>query len=206
MSNHYNNHMKKLLFSLSLCMLLSATAMAQIRVGLKAGAMLSNTVVIDADSLPGSDAKISYLVGGFLNIPINSKFSVQPELLYANKGGKDYNRHYINLPIMLQYKLIDKLKVEVGPELGYLFRSYSEFSFDNNRSFDNKDLDVGINFGVSYDVLEKLNIGLRYNMGIIDTHDFNQARFGLGSSDYIYPDFNVQNRTLQLSVGWKLGK
>jgi len=194
--------MKKLIFSLVLLTLLSSAAMAQVEFGLKAGAMLSNTKVIDADSLPGTDAKVSFLMGGFLNIPINDKFGVRPELLYANKGNENYNRHYINLPIMLQYNLIDKLKIEVGPDIGYLLGPSS----GNTRSNDTKDLDIGINLGVSYDILDKLNIGLRYNMGIIDTHEFQTSRFGFGSDPENLPKYNVQNRTLQLSVGWKLGK
>lgn len=198
--------MKKLIFSFALIALLSSAATAQVKFGLKAGAMLSNTTVIDADSLPGTDAKVSYLLGGFMNIPINSKFSVQPELLYANKGGGNIYRHYITLPVMLQYKVIDKLKVEVGPEIGYLLGAYSGSSFGNVRSSDTKDLDIGINVGVSYDVLDRLSVGLRYNMGIIDTHKFQTSRFGFGSDPENLPNYNVQNRTLQLSVGWKLGK
>lgn len=194
--------MKKLIFSFALLVFLSSAATAQVQFGLKAGAMWSNTTVIDADSLSGTDAKVSYLLGGFLNIPINSKFSVQPELLYANKGNENFNRHYINLPIMLQYNVIDRLKIEVGPEIGYLLGSSS----GNTRSYDTKDLDIGINLGVSYDILDKLNIGLRYNMGIIDTHEFQTSRFGFGSDPENLPNYNVQNRTLQLSVGWKLGR
>ncbi|WPP53444.1 porin family protein [Catalinimonas niigatensis] len=204
--------MKKLIFSFALCLLLSSAATAQVTFGLKAGGMLSNTALVEPDSLSGSgDAKISYLLGGFMNVPINDKFSIQPELLYANKGGKDFYQHYINLPVMLQYNLTDKFKLEAGPEISYLLASYSQwYDLNGNRSnryrqHFTKDFDISINVGVSYALLDRLNIGLRYNMGIVDTYAPEKARFGFGST-IERPEYNIKNRTLQLSVGWKLGK
>lgn len=198
--------MKKLIFSFALLVLLSSTAMAQVKIGLKAGVMLSGTALIEPDTLENlSDTKVSYLLGGFMTIPINSKFSIQPELLYANKGSENFYNHYVNLPIMLQYELIDRLSIEAGPEIGYLLASYSGSSFGNTRRHDFEDFDISINVGVSYALLDRLNIGLRYNMGISDAYAPEQARFGFGSP-IGRPEYNIQNRTLQLSIGWKLGK
>ncbi|MEK6481781.1 porin family protein [Catalinimonas sp. 4WD22] len=195
--------MKKLIFSFVLLVFLSSAAMAQVQFGLKAGAMWSNTVLVEPDSLSGSyDAKISYLLGGFMTIPISSKFNVQPEVFYASKGDQYTNRHYINLPVMLQYQVINKLKVEVGPEIGYMLAAYSKFPGSEARSrWDIEDFDIGINVGASYAILDRWIIGLRYNMGIYNTHGYRSFVAGSG-----LPDYNIQNRTLQLSVGWKLGK
>lgn len=117
--------MKQITLTFAFLMLLFTAAQAQVEFGVKAGGMLSQTSVLDPDSLSGmTDAKISYLLGGFVNIPISASFSVQPELLYANKGHKNFYQHYLNLPIMLQYHLTDRLKLEAGPEVGYLLATY----------------------------------------------------------------------------------
>lgn len=197
--------MKKLIFAL--CLFCSTAAMAQIEVGLKGGAMLTNTEVVNTDTLPGTDPRLSFLLGGYMNIPLSSRFSMQPELLYANKGGKNLYRHYINLPLMLQYKVTDRFKVEAGPEIGYLLGTSSRFVFGSSiRSYETiNEFDLGINIGANYTLTDRLNIGLRYNYGIYDTYEPPQ-RFSFGSNISELPDYNVQNRSLQLSVGWKLGR
>ncbi|MEK6481780.1 porin family protein [Catalinimonas sp. 4WD22] len=204
--------MKKLIFSFALLVFLSSAATAQVKFGLKAGAMWSNIATIAPDSLSGlGPEKLSYLVGGFMNIPINAKFSVQPELLYANKGWKNFYRHYINLPLMLQYKITDRLKIEAGPEVGYLLGATSGSMFSNfyNRTHNyTSDFDLAINIGASYDLTDRLNIGLRYNHGVLDSYKFETSRFSFSDTNLadFFSDYNIQNRTLQLSVGWKLGK
>ncbi len=203
---------KHFLIAISLNLLLATAATAQVQVGLKAGSILADIATeIEGSSISDtSEPKLSYMAGGFASLPFNEKIGMQVELLYTNKGNKastiEYktNLHYINLPVLLQYKITDKLKVEAGPEIGYLLGAYSrdlsrQTSFEFNTI---KDFDVGINAGVSYDLSEKLLLGLRYNLGVYDISKDITANDPEGNP-YIFRT-NAQNRGLQLSVGLKL--
>ena len=109
--------------------------------GVKAGMNISN-LTKDRYFNEQKD-KIGFNVGGFVNIPLSSKFSLQPELLYSNVGSKvsrtykygegdinipstfmnnedreSYTRslNYLSIPVMLQYNIIPNLYLEAGPQ------------------------------------------------------------------------------------------
>ena len=166
--------MKNLLFSLAFLVTICSTAFAQVELGIKAGPMLSRTYVSSSNDMIGTgflDAKISFLAGGFVRLPISSKLGVQAELLYSSKGDESRDLGYLSIPLMLQYEFFPNLRAEAGAEVGYLL------SIDDGifmgifeaHSFYGR-MDVGLNAGLSYDVLEKLNIGLRYNLGVYDIY------------------------------------
>mgnify|MGYP001060452550 CR=1 FL=1 len=118
--------MKRIFIITSLCTFLSLVASAQVEFGIKAGPMLANIVTRDLDTLDfdNTDPKVSYLLGAFVSIAVADKFSLQAELLYANKGrGRieeddlSNSLHYLSLPVLLQYEVLHGLRVGLGPEL-----------------------------------------------------------------------------------------
>ena len=185
--------------------------LAQVKFGLKAGGMLSN-VAAEGIGLSSSgnqaETKFSYLTGVAAILPIHQHFRVHAELLYSNKGalgdiyGRDYsnNYHYLSLPLLLRYQVIDRLSVGIGPELDYLFgvyqRSEAGSSFPMSSYY--KPLDLGINLDVQYDLLDKLSLGLRYNLGVYDITERLEGTTFEGTPFVV--DSNVYNRSLQLSL------
>ena len=208
--------MKNLFIIFTFNLLLSTAAIAQVQMGLKAGAMLSNAGGNHNSSVFNENAKLSYTGGAFLTFPINSKIGLQVEALYANQGNRFYsyksggstsgtfqtNLHYISVPVLLQYYLLDHLTIEAGPEFSYLFSNHAGSSQVSFSSGQYKPFDLGLNVGVAYDLTQKVVLGLRYHIGLLDiTKDYEAP--GVGENPVLIHS-NVHNRTLQLSVGFKL--
>jgi len=125
------------------------------------------------------------LGGAYANIGLTDKLYIQPEVLYS-KQGVDFeadgaegsvNYDYLNIPLMIQYGITDKIRVELGPQIGILMNVKTEviFKLDGEDeeftiSSDSKDytksIDLGLNFGGTYQMDNGVNISLRYNLGL----------------------------------------
>ena len=233
--------MKKIILtSLMLC---SAFAFSQeIKFGAKVGLNLSN---LRGDYPAGIDehhSKIGFNIGGFAEYEINDKFTLQPELLFSTQGntygykdyygggsyydGAEYNLklNYLNLPIILKYKIIEKLSIDFGPQIGYLIsaktkidvtedsrdpsQNYSvEIDMLNDGVYDfdgttvqakaslNR-LDFSLNIGGTYDITDKFVVQGRYNLGLsnIDKNSTNGENTN---------SWNMKNGVLQFSAGYR---
>ena len=163
--------------------------------GVKAGV---NFATLTGDA-PGASSKVGFNVGGFAEIKISTKFSIQPELLYSTQGAKvesegvnvDFNLSYLNIPVMAKYYVSPKFSLEAGPQIGFLMSAKGKTM---GESVDIKDFfnstDFGINIGAGYDFTNQFSGGIRYNFGIS-----NIAADSGGDS--------VQNSVISLSVGYK---
>lgn len=202
--------MKNLILSLAL-LLFSAAAFAQASFGIKAGGMMATKVTNSLDHNL-EIAKLSFVGSAFYSFPISEQFGLQLELLYANKGLEAEARraiqliredlHYLNLPVMLQYKLKERLILELGPEVGYLIGQKQIATIGTQRpSPFTKDLDMAINLGIGYEPINRVLMNLRYNFGIFDiTRPFHEVVPGATPEE----DRHTANRTLQLTVGYRL--
>ncbi|MEM9671580.1 MAG: porin family protein [Cyclobacteriaceae bacterium] len=217
--------MKKLALLLLFNLAISFHLLAQVFIGVKAGGALTNNVY-DGVGISGGfgigSLKTSYLGGFFAEALLSENFSIQPELLYNNKGytaidngplSLHYNLHYVSVPIMLQYRVLDRLIVELGPEIGYLLDATSNRSsrgifmgipsFDEQLLSSYKDLDLALNMGIGYLLSDKWSLNLRYNMGLYDvTEDFYTSVFELDEPVLISSP--VYNRSLQLSISYRV--
>ena len=190
---------------------------AQVKVGVKAGGLLSNVTgqgIGLSSSGFISDPKLSYLIGGAVSIPLHPKISLQAELLYSNQGYRSvipidslqeettlHNYHYLSLPLTVQYRITERLHVGIGPEFGSLLGAYQR-----SRSFDPIEvgdrfyntLDLSINLDAQYQVLDNLSLGLRYHLGVYDiTKRYEVSTFD--GEQYVIDD-DVYNRSVQLSL------
>ena len=232
-------------------MLCSITTFSQdIKYGVKGGLNLSNLKgdypnLSDEDVKLDTKSSIGFHIGGFLEYKINDKFSIQPELLISMQGNKleltsefydsfydeNYKEtftqtpklYYLNIPLMLKYKLIDKLSIEFGPQIGILLSAKSKWEYkDHNDPSENgsinvdllndgtynflgeniqvkkgmKRFDFGLNIGASYDITEKFFLQGRYNLGLA-TIDENST---VGDE---YKSWNLKNSVFQLSAGYR---
>ena len=194
---------------LSIALSLSISSLwAQVEVGIKIGGMLSG-IAAQGIGLTSSDnasqTKFSYLAGGSVAVPLHPRLNLHTELLYANKGNNvdvdplnaKNNFHYLSVPILLQYTLTDRLGVAVGPEINYLIGAYQKL-LGNIPLNDIKAFDVALDIDLQYSLLEKLSLGLRYNLGLYDITERLEAMFSDGTTISI--DSKAYNRTLQLSL------
>lgn len=81
----------KQIFLAAILSLSFLTGFAQVKIGVKAGSMLTNLATKGIGLNPSgiyTDPKLSYLAGAVVALPIYSKGYLRAELLYSNKGFK----------------------------------------------------------------------------------------------------------------------
>ena len=210
--------MKKVLFILAIAIAVTGSVNAQdVKIGAKVGLNLAS-ITGDGDVYgEDSDTKIGFNQGLFAEISLSDKFIFQPELLFSTQGNVykqgsfddlikiTIELDYLNIPLLIKYAVSDKFALEFGPQLGFLLSANTDVEgilFDNETisvrqdvkdSF--KSIDLGLNFGISIDVSEKVMIGARYNLGLSNISD--EEDIG------IEEDINVKNSLFSLSVGYR---
>jgi hypothetical protein len=169
--------MKQLFLMASLALAASGAAQAQrARFGLKGGP--SYTTVV-GQHVAGAASKWGFHGGVLVNVKLNDRFSLQPEVLYSQKGTKgadDSNRinlNYVDLPVLLRVATgLGGLFIEVGPQLGYLAGSNASVGSRTPLARVTTDFagsyppfDLGYATGFGYQLANGLGLGLRYNGG-----------------------------------------
>jgi hypothetical protein len=164
---------------------------AQIKYGLKAGAnfySLGGSDAEDAGLDQSRKIKIGIGGGGFVNIPINETFSVQPEVLFSSEGNLQkegdekltYALNYINIPIMFQYNA-SGFYAETGPQIGFLMSAKAKFDDGTDEEeVDIKDEMKGLGLswalGLGYKMDNGLGFGARYNLGLSTVFDADDVK------------------------------
>lgn len=179
--------------------LVSQQSIAQVntkaRAGIKGGLSASNLYV---DDVHDENARIGYHIG-FYGQPVSSDaFALQLELLYSTKGTTtiydepvdqeiQYNLNYIDLPVLAVFKLGDAVELHAGGYASYLVGANIKYEGDLADGVDEVDRDnlksydygliggVGVNFGA-------VQVGARYNYGLVKIADSDAADFLIGDS------------------------
>jgi len=205
------------------CKMVSAQ---EIKWGVKAGANLSTL----STDLSGEKYLVGYHFGGFAEFKLSEKFFIQPEFLYSLEGAKiddsfsfedegatfgiDYKETikltYLQLPVIMKYRVAEHLNFEFGPQVGLLLNAKSDYDvtiwFDNEELSESgsekikdqiKSLDFALNFGLGYEFNNNMFIQGRYHLGlsnIDDSNDMVEESISRGS---------IKNRSFQISIGYK---
>ncbi|KUY31677.1 porin family protein [Elizabethkingia ursingii] len=193
--------MKKVFLGLGIVLgtMAFAQSTAGPRFGIKAGGNLSDLTNLDREK-----SKIGFYAGVFMNAPISSDFSIQPEVVYSQQGAKfkDFgnatdikkNLGYINVPVMVQYNATPDFYLEAGPEFGFLVDaqdkaklngvSYKSSGTDGYNTFN-----FGMGLGAGYRFTPNISINARYTAGFT-----NIIKDNGGDS--------VRNNNFQLGLGY----
>lgn len=202
--------MRKIFLSL-LLFLIAQLGFDQISFGIKSG--INIATVKDIIAFPKN--RIGWYGGGFAAIPLHKKFSLELEALYSSKGygvnqtnplgapNAVYRLNYLNLPVLLEYKIDRRTNAFFGPELGYLIMAREVYSTIDNFNVSNSyppKIDVGLDIGLNYKIIKKASIEVRYNYGFNMLYDVDAAgnRHGDG--------INGANRVFQIGVNYILKK
>ena len=179
--------MKKSLTFFAL-LILSISAFAQLKIGIKGGA---NYAYINSEGtlpVPDWDALTSYHVGGFAQLHLNDKVAVRGELVYSFEGAEfedaivgneKLNIDYLNMPIMIRFHLISALYLDLGVEPGVIVNKSNDLIIDKNA-------EVGALVGVGFRLGERFGLFARYVHGLTDLYeqtftDVNGQSIGNGS-------------------------
>ncbi|MDQ4141008.1 MAG: PorT family protein [Bacteroidota bacterium] len=191
--------MKKLFFLVFSLFLFSTTQAQNLDIGLKAGGNLASL------RQTGTNNDISYKLkfqGGLLfNFGLWSFISVQPELVYSQKGFEYKNAsvsaegktHYIDVPLLLKINA-GALFFEGGPQVSFLTSSKLK---TGNTETDTKNWTkstaFGIAAGIGFQSSQGVFISLRYLTDISESY----ARV-------LNQPSNARNVVFQLSLGYLL--
>ena len=119
--------MRKILF-ISAVLYSSITSLAQSKpiFGIKAGANYSTLSIKGSrPQFSNPEYKGGFLAGVFLNIPVSTKFSIQPEGFYSQMGAylnnnvgqqPTYRLNYFSIPILAKINVTKQFSLLIGPE------------------------------------------------------------------------------------------
>jgi hypothetical protein len=194
--------MNKFLLFTAFAVLSFTTVQSQgVRFGAKAGV---NFASVNGDDFDEAGSVTGFQVGAVAKIGFTELLALQPELLFSAQGysvdlpGDDVSVRlgYINLPIMLDFTIVEGLSLQGGPQFGFNVVSGYKYDGDKNEDFEEvegiKTLDLGAGIGAQY---------------ILPIDLFFQARYVIGFSD-VYDEFDggVQpkgkNSVISLSMGY----
>lgn len=183
------------------------------KIGIKAGANFSNYYVHDVSD---QDLKTGYHLGVFFKAPINDRVSLQPEVLFSQKGSTLYYRNtfasgtldltmnYIDVPILFRVDVVPGFYISAGPYMSFLVNATvkdmdpngsTKFEDELDKS-DFNEFDWGMSGGVGFEI-GAFNIGARYNYGLVTVGKEKRNIFGQTSR---YPD--GKNSVTQVFIGF----
>ncbi|WP_299223733.1 porin family protein [uncultured Aquimarina sp.] len=138
---------------------------AGMQYGVKGGVNLSNLKNIDGK------AKIGLTAGVFTQYGFTDKFSLRSEALFSVQGVKAKGNiekiklNYVSLlPAMARFSPVKRVNIEAGPQFGILVSKKG----GNLRTEDYRKLDYGLAVGVGFHIIENIEIGARYYLGLRD--------------------------------------
>ena len=188
----------------------NSNAQSTVSFGIKAGTNYSNVYDSDNEDFV-ADGKFGFAAGAFVAIPFGKFIGIQPEILYSQKGFKSSGTYFgstyemtrttdfIDVPVLLAVKPIDKLTLLFGPQFSYLMKQKDNFtggtiSSTQQQDFDNDDITkniLGLTGGVDINV-DNLVFGLRAGWDI---------KTNEGNGDSSTPRY--KNMWYQGTVGYK---
>jgi hypothetical protein len=180
---------------------MTQNAIAQFGVGLKAGA---NITKVEGKSFK-DEFRYGYHLGGFAEIGLGDKLSIQPEVLFNQfqtrvdstfrsvynvrfAENRDIKLNYLSIPILLNYKLSKSLSLQAGPQYAILMQKDKNLLQNGREAFNSGDFSV---LGGAQIKISKLRLSGRYFVGLNNINDIdNQNKW--------------KNQGLQLSAGFSL--
>ncbi|MFZ6009974.1 MAG: porin family protein [Bacteroidota bacterium] len=186
--------MKKLFFTVVASFLALGLSAQGLSVGIKAGVNFAGQTYSSSGFTVSPDGRTGFHAGGYVNLALSEKLSVQPELLYNSVGAKvgsdDIKFDYVSIPVVVKFNPTQIFNIHLGPQFGFLM---SAKSGDLDVKDQTKGMDLGLASGVGVDLPMGLNFAARFILGLSNIDDS-------GSSS----DVKVKNQVFQVSVGYRL--
>ena len=143
-----------------------------------------------SDKLGHPDPAIGFNINAIIEYRMANKFGVTMEPGYIRKGYRNdlwnttVKLNYLQVPILLDYHVTEKLAISIGPEIGFsLSDSY----------FRRKKVELSGVLGVSYRLLEHFEAGLKIGSAI--TPSFQRK--------FTYSTYTEYNQYAQMSIAYR---
>jgi hypothetical protein len=203
--------MKKSIVLFCAYLLLATTGFTQkINFGIK-GAVTSNFLTYRLDN--DDDQRyigdnVGFYVGGIANFQVSENFSIQPNLLFAMKGGSIQNykvsSFHVDVPVNFLYNT-NGFFIGAGPNISYAFSGKLDvddedidiFEQDEASEYTLKRLEIGANCLLGYTFPSGLTLSASFTPGIVDIYK------GEEDND---EDIKAHTKSFGLSIGYMFGK
>jgi hypothetical protein len=177
--------MKTKLCSLLIMLFFAQAAFSQFNIGIKGGA---NITKIDGRSFK-DEFRYGYHLGGFAEIGLGGKLSLQPEVLFNQfetrvdssfkniyqdainfSDNRNVKLNYLSVPVLLNYKLGSALSLQAGPQFGILIDQDKNLLENGKEAFSKGDFSLlgGASLNIS-----KIRISGRYMVGLNNINDLD---------------------------------
>jgi hypothetical protein len=159
---------------LLLMMSIHTTHAQKLKYGAVAGMDLTNWISTNLPAEYNSsifkEPLISYNVNFYMGYRWSDHLGNSIEPGYIRKGinrGHKIMLHYVQLPLLTDFYVVDRFFVSIGPELGYLLnaKTNQEGLYNVTDIFDNR-IELSGVVGVNYNINKNFDVGLRFNHGI----------------------------------------
>ena len=121
---------------------------------------------------------ISYNFNGYLGFNTNGMIGVSIEPGFIQKGGLQkgnpdirFQNNYIQIPILVDFYVTDRIFISIGPEFSYLMNAKAKLtniSNDITQLYDRRK-ELSALVGLNYNFYKWLAVGFRYNHGLTYT-------------------------------------
>jgi hypothetical protein len=182
--------------------------------GVKGGLNVAN-LSFDPDEGFTPENRMGLVVGMLVTQPIRSRFGLQIEGLYIQKGAKDefneegldikqtFQLDYIEIPVLANIAVTSsdqvKFSILAGPAFAFLVndKQVTEFAGEETEEDidDVKSYDIGFSLGGAVQT-RNLVFDARYTWGLVDLND----------SDDPEDTQKVKNKGFMFTVGWLFGR
>ena len=176
------------------CILLPVAATAQFHIGLQSGIVFSKAAMTSKSNDLGylnyayPTPTLNYIMTNatnlYLSYTLTPAFTLAVEPGYMQKSNEqNVGLNYIQLPVLAEYTLIDRLRLTAGPELNFLLNNDIEKSY--------KGLDVAIQVGAYYGVYSTFDLGVKYSRstGTFLKHDIVSSGSDINFYHYYFQFF-----------------
>ncbi|MDQ1096277.1 MULTISPECIES: porin family protein [Chryseobacterium] len=199
-----------------------------VRFGIKGAA---NASQFSEQQLNTKNQKLGFNAGVFVNIPLSTKFALQPEVLYNQIGAKSVlsssevqtgnttvkteqnvstTLNYISVPLMVHFRPTENFYFEAGPEFSYFIdgKDKGESIVSSTTNGTTSTQIQSASRDIDKDAIQRFNFGLGLGLGYYFTDHLGiNARY-VNSLTHIYKDTPVgqnpnTNRVFQLGLNYK---
>ena len=186
--------------------------------GLLVGLDIANAHLTDKPDIEGDlrmyYPMIAFNANGFIEFKSTGFVGFSTEPGFIQKGGlQKYDKdnkdddvriqlNYIQIPILVDLYMSNKLFLSIGPELAYMINARAKSkdnSYDISNLYDNE-FEISGLIGINYNIIEKIDVGLRYSHGLSYTM---KILWRSGFGDYV-GESKDYNQYFQLIVKFRI--
>lgn len=199
-----------LLITLIIVFTALVTFAQDVAVGVKAGVNINSASTTQPVVESGKENLALFHGGGLVDVEINKRFSIQPQILYSRKGIKfaaGDHKHTItlnslDLPILAIFKAGKGIFIGAGPNLGFhlsgtnvatgALNETHKYKFDGSTG-DFKRFDFGVNALIGYE----------HKSGVFVTANYLK---GISNELINFPNLEWSHNVFSVSVGFMIKK